>query len=51
VVKLLRSDASPHGGWTVPLRSVADPRPLGGSYSSLRDATLLASVAEQRRLA
>lgn len=51
VAALLRGDASPHGGWTVPLRAVADPRPRGGRYSSLRDATLLASLASERGLA
>jgi len=51
VAALLRGDAGPHGGWTVPLRAVADPRPRGGRYSSLRDATLLASLATERGLA
>jgi hypothetical protein len=47
VARQLRDDATGHGGWTVPLRDVADPRPAGG-YSSLRDPTLLAEVAKQR---
>lgn len=50
VAKLLRADAETHHGWSVPLRGVADPRPKGGSYSSLRDITLLATLAEQRGL-
>ena len=50
VARLLRGDTEPNGGYTIALRTVADPRPLGGSYSSLRDATLLATVAKQRGL-
>jgi hypothetical protein len=56
VVSLLREDAEGavghHGraGWTVPLRGVADPRPEGGRYSSLRDAMLVLDLAEQRGL-
>ena len=50
VVSLLRADNNEHDGWTVALRSIADPRPHGGTYSSLRDDTLLASLAEQRGL-
>jgi hypothetical protein len=50
VIAALRADTEPNGGWTVPLRSVADPRPRGGSYSSLRDATLLADLAADRGL-
>lgn len=50
VTQLLRDDAAAHGGWTVALRSIADPRPKNGSYSSLRDTTLLTSLAEQRGL-
>lgn len=50
VTELLRDDAAAHGGWTVALRSIADPRPKNGSYSSLRDTTLLTSLAEQRGL-
>ena len=30
VTRLLRDDTTSHEGWTVPLRSVADPRPPGG---------------------
>lgn len=48
VARELRDDAAGHGGWTVPLRDVADPRPAGGYYSSLGDPTLLAEVAKQR---
>lgn len=48
VARQLRDDAAGHGGWTVPLRDVSDPRPADGYYSSLRDPTLLAEVAKQR---
>lgn len=51
VASLLRSDAVEHDGWTVPLRSVSDPRPRGGTYSSIRDATLLNTLAKQRGVA
>lgn len=51
VAKLLRLDAEQHDGWTVPLRAVADPRPIGGTYSSLRDTTLLNTIAKQRGVA
>jgi hypothetical protein len=51
VAELLREDASRHGGWTIPLRSIDDPRPLRGkAYSSLRDVTLLSQIAEQKGL-
>lgn len=50
VAQLIRDDAAAHGGWTVSLRSIADPRPKKGSYSSLRDTTLLTSLAEERGL-
>lgn len=50
VVRLLREDTAPHGGWTVPLRSIADPRPRNGAYSSLRDTTLLNDLAAERGL-
>lgn len=48
VARRLREDAATYDGWTVPLRAVADARPPGGYYSSLRDATLLAELAKQR---
>ncbi|GAB3989470.1 hypothetical protein [Nocardioides marmoraquaticus] len=51
VVNLLRADASTAGGWTVPLRDVSDPRPMGGRYSSLRDNLLITEIAESRGLA
>lgn len=51
VTELLRRDAASHGGYTVALRSIADPYPVGGRYSSLRDPTLLASLARARGLA
>jgi hypothetical protein len=50
VATLLRDDTDPAGGWTVPLRSVADPRPRSGRYSSLRDPTLLTTLAAERGL-
>jgi hypothetical protein len=51
VVELLRKDAKEHGGWTVSLRSIADPYPRTGRYSSLRDPTLMASIARDRGVA
>lgn len=45
VAALLRADGQRHGGWTVPLRSVSDPRPPRGTYSSLRNTTLLDTLA------
>lgn len=51
VVNLLRADANTAGGWTVPLRDIADPRPLDGRYSSLRDSLLITELAESRGLA
>lgn len=50
VAKLLRHDTEQHDGWTVPLRAVSDPRPRGGSYSSLRDTTLLSRLAKREGL-
>jgi len=50
VAALLRADTAPNGGWTVALRSIADPRPRRGSYSSLRDTTLLSDLAHARGL-
>jgi hypothetical protein len=51
VIALLRADATPAGGWTVPLRDIADPRPAKGRYSSLRDNLLVTELAEKRGLA
>ena len=51
VAALLRTDARAHEGWTVSLRAIADPYPSGGRYSSLRDPTLLASLARERGVA
>jgi len=34
----------------VPLRSIADPRPENGRYSSLRDAMLIAELAQRKGL-
>lgn len=48
VANLLRLDSEKFAGWTVSLRSIADPRPKGGTYSSLRDETLLTTIAKQR---
>ena len=48
VAKLLRDDTTDHDGWAVALRSIADPKPRKGSYSSLRDATLLNDLARER---
>jgi len=50
VAKLLRNDTEGHDGWTVPLRGISDPRPRGGSYSSLRDTTLLSRLAKREGL-
>jgi hypothetical protein len=50
VIALLRADANPAGGWTVPLRDIADPRPAKGHYSSLRDNLLVTELAEKRGL-
>lgn len=51
VVNLLRTDANDAGGWTVPLRDIADPKPMDGRYSSLRDSLLITELAESRGLA
>jgi hypothetical protein len=48
VADLLRQDSEEFAGWTVALRSIADPRPKAGRYSSLRDETLLTTIAQQR---
>lgn len=48
VAAKLRHDGHANDGWTVPLRSVSDPRPPKGSYSSLRDTTLLDTLAIER---
>lgn len=54
VARLLREDAETRrdgrgvSGFGVSLRTIDDPRPTGGCYSSLRDAGLLASLAEER---
>lgn len=50
VAALLRADTANSGGWTVALRTISDPRPNRGSYSSLRDTTLLSDLATQRGL-
>lgn len=51
VTEALRKDATGHEGWTVALRSITDPHPPTGRYSSLRDPTLLVSIARDRGLA
>lgn len=51
VITLLRNDATPAGGWTVPLRDIADPRPQKGRYTSLRNNLLITELAESRGLA
>jgi hypothetical protein len=50
VAQLLRADAEGYAGWTVALRTIDDPQPEAGRYSSLRDATLLDTLAESRGL-
>ncbi len=50
VAARLRADNEPHGGWTTALRTVDDPRPARGYYSSLRDTTLLDNIARKRGL-
>ena len=50
VAKLLRADTEQHQGYAVPLRAIADPRPRGATYSSLRDTTLLSKLADERGL-
>lgn len=50
VAALIRDDTAAHDGYTVPLRSISDPRPPGGYYSSLRDVTLLNEVARKKGL-
>jgi hypothetical protein len=47
---LIRNDTLAYEGYTVPLRSIADPRPSDGSYSSLRDVTLLNEIARAKGL-
>ena len=47
---LIRDDTLAHDGYTVALRSIADPRPPGGTYSSLRDVTLLNEIARAKGL-
>lgn len=51
VARQLRRDAEAFDGWTIALRAYDDPQPERGRYSSLRDATLLASNAVARGLA
>jgi hypothetical protein len=50
VADLITADALEHDGWTVPLRTIADPLPAYGAYRSLRDEMLLLAVADQRGL-
>ncbi len=57
VVSLLRADSTDHGGWSTPLRMVADLQPPGKRpkkkrpYSSLRDQVLLRDLARKKGLA
>jgi hypothetical protein len=51
VEDLIVADALGHDGWTVPLRTIADPQPAYRSYRSLRDEMLLLAVAEQHGIA
>lgn len=46
VAHQLRADTSAYDGWTVAMRSIADP----GRYSSLRDPALIADLATSRGL-
>jgi hypothetical protein len=48
VARLIEADERPHGGWTVPLRTIADPRPRVGRYRSLRDEAQMVAVASER---
>lgn len=50
VAHQLRANVEPHDGWTVALRAFDDPQPEVGRYSSLRDVTLLATLARERGL-
>lgn len=50
VAHQLRADVEAHDGWTVALRAFDDPQPDAGRYSSLRDVTLLATLARERGL-
>ncbi len=56
LVRALRADAEGRvgrrdlRGYAVSLRTIDDPQPESGRYSSLRDASLLASLAESRGL-
>jgi hypothetical protein len=57
VAATLRADAvsvvgahSRRRGWAPPLRSICDPSPEEGRYSSLRDPLLVLELAEERKL-
>jgi hypothetical protein len=51
VAKLIEADELPHGGRTVPMRSIADPSPRGRTrYRSLRDEYQMNAVAAARGL-
>jgi hypothetical protein len=50
IAALIEADEIPWGGWTVPLRAIADARPRRGQYSSLRDESLMMAAAEERGL-
>lgn len=50
VTHRLRDDSKDASGWAPPLRAVSDPAGPTGRYSSLRDATLLNHLAQERGL-
>ena len=51
VARLIEADEMPHGGRTVPMRSIADPSPRGQErYRSLRDEFQMNAIAADRGL-
>ena len=50
LARFIEAEEIPHGGRTVPMRSVADPRPTRGRYASLRDEATMNAVADERNL-
>lgn len=50
VARAIQADTAAADGYTVALRSVADPRGRDSSYSSLRDVTLLEELARKKGL-
>jgi hypothetical protein len=51
VAALIEADETPHAGWQVPVRAIADPQPAEGRYRSLRDETAMLDVAADRGIA